>query len=72
MPTKIKEVQTPHGLARLLFRLPIWLFRLHLGWLAGHCFLLLTHSGRQSGLPRQTVLTGAAIRKSQRYLCYAV
>jgi deazaflavin-dependent oxidoreductase (nitroreductase family) len=56
MPTKIKEVQQPRGIARTLYRLPIWLFRLHLGWLLMGHFLLLTHTGRKSGLPRQTVL----------------
>lgn len=56
MPTKIKEVQPPHGLARTLYRLPIKLYRLHLGWLLMGHFLLLTHVGRKSGLPRQTVL----------------
>ncbi|MEP7187773.1 MAG: nitroreductase family deazaflavin-dependent oxidoreductase [Roseiflexaceae bacterium] len=47
---------SPRGLARLAFRLPIWLYRLHLGWLLGDRLLLLTHIGRKSGLPRQTVL----------------
>jgi deazaflavin-dependent oxidoreductase (nitroreductase family) len=56
MPTKIKEVQPPRGMARKLFRLPIKLFRLHLGWLLMGHFLLLTHIGRKSGLPRQTIL----------------
>src|SRR2546421_4814868 len=56
MPTKIKEVRQPRGVARVLYRLPIWLFRLHLGWLLMKHFLLLTHSGRKSGLPRKTVL----------------
>lgn len=56
MPTKIKEVRPPRGVARVLYRLPIWLFRLHLGWLLMKHFLLLTHSGRKSGLPRKTVL----------------
>ncbi len=56
MPTKIKEVQLPRGMARTLYRLPIKLFRLHLGWLLTGHFLLLTHVGRKSGLPRQTVL----------------
>jgi deazaflavin-dependent oxidoreductase (nitroreductase family) len=36
--------------------LPIYLYRLDLGWLLGHRFLLLVHRGRKSGLPRQTVL----------------
>jgi hypothetical protein len=35
----------PRGLARLAFRLPIWLYRLRLGWLLGDRFLLLTHIG---------------------------
>ncbi len=56
MPTKIKEVQPPSGMARTLYRLPIKLFRLHLGWLLIGHFLLLTHIGRKSGKPRQTVL----------------
>jgi deazaflavin-dependent oxidoreductase (nitroreductase family) len=56
MPTKVKEIQNPHGLLRLFFQLPIWLFRLHLGWIAGDRFLLLLHKGRKSGMQRQTVL----------------
>jgi deazaflavin-dependent oxidoreductase (nitroreductase family) len=56
MVEKIKDVQTPRGLARLAFRLPIWLYRLGLGGLLGTRFLLLTHTGRKSGRKRQTVL----------------
>ncbi len=56
MPTKIKEAQPPRGLARKMYRLPIWLFHIHQGWILGEHFLLLTHTGRKSGLPRQTVL----------------
>jgi deazaflavin-dependent oxidoreductase (nitroreductase family) len=56
MPEKIKDVRPPRGLARLGFRLPIWLCRLGLGGLLGTRFLLLTHTGRKSGLPRRTVL----------------
>ena len=56
MPTKIKDVRPPHGLMRLLMRFPIWLFRMHLGWMVGERFLLLTHTGRNSGVPRQTIL----------------
>jgi deazaflavin-dependent oxidoreductase (nitroreductase family) len=46
----------PRGLLLLGFRLPIWLYRLHLGWILGERFLLLTHLGRNSGLSHQTVL----------------
>jgi len=56
MPTKMKEARPPHGLTRMLLNMPIWLFRMHLGWLMGDRFLLLTHTGRKSGLPRQTIL----------------
>ena len=36
--------------------MPIWLYRAHLGWMLGNRFLMLTHTGRKSGLPRQTVV----------------
>ena len=46
-------IDAPPGKAlRLGLRLPIWLYRLHLSWLLGERFLLLTHTGRNSGLPR--------------------
>ena len=56
MNTTKQVRQRPHGLSRWLFRLPILLYRLGLGWLMGGRFLLLTHTGRKTGLPRQTVL----------------
>lgn len=56
MPEEIKKVQPPSGLSRLGFRLPIWLYRMGLGCLLGKRFVCLTHTGRNSGLPRQTVL----------------
>jgi deazaflavin-dependent oxidoreductase (nitroreductase family) len=50
-------IDAPPGKAlRLGLRLPIWLYRLRLGWLLGGRFLMLTHTGRKSGLPRQTVI----------------
>ena len=52
----IHDVKLPRGLSRLLYRLPILLYRAGLGWLLGKRFLLLTHIGRISGLPRQAVL----------------
>jgi len=44
------------GLKRLFFRAPLLLYRLGLGGLLGGRFLLLNHTGRKSGKPRQTVL----------------
>jgi deazaflavin-dependent oxidoreductase (nitroreductase family) len=55
MPKPITH-QQPRGALRLLARLPILLYRARLGWLLGDRFLMLTHTGRLSGLPRQVVL----------------
>jgi deazaflavin-dependent oxidoreductase (nitroreductase family) len=46
----------PGPLLRRLLRLPVVLYRWHLGWLLGHRFLLLTHVGRRTGRVRRTVL----------------
>ncbi len=46
----------PRGLAAIPWRLPIWLYKAHLGWLLGKRFMLLTHIGRKSGLPRYAVI----------------
>lgn len=56
MPEKIAAPQPPRGMTRLLFRAPIYLFRVGLGWLLGKRFLLLNHTGRKSGQPRQAVV----------------
>lgn len=46
----------PTGWRRLAFRLPIWLYRAHLGWLAGSRFVLIHHVGRVSGKQREVVV----------------
>lgn len=46
----------PAGLQRLFVRAPLWLYRLRLGWLFGERLLLLNHTGRKSGRPRQAVI----------------
>jgi len=55
MSKSILDTQ-PQGMLRLGLRLPIWLYRTHLGWLLGDRFLMLTHTGRKSGLARHTVI----------------
>ena len=50
-------VDNPPGKAlRFGLRLPIWFYRARLGWLLGDRFLMLSHTGRRSGLARQTVI----------------
>lgn len=39
-----------------IFKLPLLLYRLHIGWLMGKRFLQVTHLGRRSGKVRRTVL----------------
>lgn len=39
-----------------IFKLPVLLYRLHLGWLLGKRFVQITHVGRRSGKIRRTVL----------------
>lgn len=46
----------PHGWSAAAFRAPAFLYRIGLGWLLGHRFLMLTTRGRRSGLPRPTIL----------------
>lgn len=46
----------PRGLLKFGYNLPILLYRVRLGWLLGHRFMLLTHQGRKTGKVRQTVL----------------
>ncbi len=56
MAEKIRDVQPPRGLARLGWRAPIWFYRLGLGWLLRGRFVLINHTGRKSGKPRQAVV----------------
>lgn len=47
---------TRKGLLRYFLRAPVYLYRWRLGRLLGNRFLLLTHTGRHTGLCHQTVL----------------
>lgn len=52
----VNRPDPPTGLRRVLWRLPILMYRLRLGRLLGGRFMLLQHVGRVSGKPRQAVL----------------
>jgi deazaflavin-dependent oxidoreductase (nitroreductase family) len=51
------------GFVLQLLHAPVYLYRWRLGWLLGRRFLLLTHTGRRTGLRRQTVLEVMDYRK---------
>ena len=53
---KVKDVQPPAGLTRLLLRIPVYAYRLGLGWVFGDRLLMLNHTGRVSGRQYQTIL----------------
>jgi deazaflavin-dependent oxidoreductase (nitroreductase family) len=44
------------GVMQMVYRSPIWLYRLGLGPLVGRLFMILTTTGRKSGLPRRTAI----------------
>ncbi len=46
---RVSEPTRPTGLLRLLFRLPIWVYRKRLGVLLGHRFVRIHHTGRSRG-----------------------
>ena len=54
--TPQRQTRRPNALLLLLFRLPVWIYRLRLGWLLGHRFLMITHQSRRTGKVRRTVL----------------
>lgn len=53
---KYSPKPTPGGISRILYRAPLWLYRLGLGGLLGKRFIRLFHRGRKSGLVRETVV----------------
>ena len=40
MPIKLSATKPPRGVLRWLLRMPIWSYRLHMGWLLGNRFLI--------------------------------
>ena len=54
-------------LFKWIFKLPILQYKLGLGWTIGRYILLLTTTGRVSGLPRHTPLEYEYDREGDRY-----
>lgn len=53
---RLERSGSPTGWRRAALRAPILLYRARLGFLLGHRFLMLEHTGRRSGVVRRTVL----------------
>jgi deazaflavin-dependent oxidoreductase (nitroreductase family) len=55
-PSRLARLRADRGLLRLLFRMPLLLYRARLGRLLGERFVRLTVVGRRSGRPRDVVV----------------
>ena len=56
----VREVPPPTGLTRSLFRLPLPLYRIGLGWVFGRRVLVVHYVGYLSKRPRRVVLESVA------------
>lgn len=54
--TWVETMPYPKGLLKLVFKSPILLYRLGLGFFIGRLFMVLTTIGRKSGKPRRTAI----------------
>jgi len=65
----VKKVQPPTGLRRILFRLPVHLYRAGLGGVFGRRFLYLVHTGRVSGRKRDVVVEVVGRAGDRYHVC---
>jgi deazaflavin-dependent oxidoreductase (nitroreductase family) len=54
--TWVESIPHPSGLLKWLLKSPILLYRLGLGFIVGHLFMVMTTTGRKSGQPRRTAI----------------
>jgi deazaflavin-dependent oxidoreductase (nitroreductase family) len=60
------QPRPPGGIVAVLLRAPILLYRIGLGRLLGHRFLLLVHTGRRTGRVHNTVLEVVRYERATR------
>jgi len=51
-----KQVESPKGILKVFFKLPVLAYRTGTGFLLGKRFIYVEHVGRKSGLKRRSVL----------------
>ncbi len=54
--TWVEGLPYPRGLMKWLFKSPLLLYRLGLGFIVGQLFMVITTTGRKSGQPRRTAI----------------
>ena len=52
----VEKLPYPSGLVKWLYKTPILLYRLGLGFVVGRLFMIMTTVGRKSGQPRHTAI----------------
>lgn len=52
----LERLPHPSGLSKWLLKSPILFYRLGLGFIVGSLFMVMTTTGRKSGLPRRTAI----------------
>jgi len=52
----VEKLPYPSGLVKWLYKTPVLLYRLGLGFLVGRLFMIMTTVGRKSGQPRRTAI----------------
>lgn len=53
---RLERAGSPSGWKRILFRAPVPIYRARLGFIFGHRFVMLCHTGRKTGETRRTIL----------------
>ncbi len=56
LPKSMQDIYPDTKLKKILFKLPMWAWRLGLGPILGRYIMIITHTGRKSGEPRQTAV----------------
>jgi deazaflavin-dependent oxidoreductase (nitroreductase family) len=56
MKSWVEKLPYPSGLVKWLYKTPILLYRLGLGFVVGRLFMVMTTVGRKSGKPRRTAI----------------
>lgn len=69
--TRLERQGSPTGWKRKLFRAPIPLYRSGFGFLFGKRFIMLEHTGRNSGEKRRTILEVVDLRPDAVYVAAA-
>jgi len=69
--TRLVPAAGPGPLFRWLFKMPVFLDKIGLGWLNSGYFLILTTTGRKTGLPHQTPLEYRYKPESDTYITMA-